>query len=240
MPNKPQHNGENRAKTPRRLGILKSASTRLDPIRFAHKLGFNPDPRQTELLCCNSTSVILNCSRQWGKSTICSLKALHVLMAEKDALAVVVSPSDRQSREFVRKTATFVRKLGFKVRGDGDNDVSLLLPNGSRLIGLPGKESTIRGFSSVSMLLIDEAAQVTDELYKAIRPMRVVSNGGIWMMSTPFGRRGFFWETWSAGGPEWTRIKVPATECPRISSEVLAKEKAALGDRQYRQNICAS
>ena len=55
------------------------------------------------------------------------------------------------------------------------------------------------------------------------------------MMSTPFGRRGFFWETWSAGGPEWTRIKVPATDCPRIAPEVLAKEKAALGDRQYRQ-----
>jgi len=51
-------------------------------------------------------------------------------------------------------------------------------------------------------------------------------------MSTPFGRRGF---TWSAGDPEWTRIKVPANECPRISPEVLAKEKAALGDRQYRQ-----
>ena len=75
MPNKPQHNGENRAKTPRTLGILKSASTRLDPIRFAHTLGFSPDPRQTELLCCNSTSVILNCSRQWGKSTVMAIKA---------------------------------------------------------------------------------------------------------------------------------------------------------------------
>ena len=235
MPNNPHRKNHDQAIAPAALGILKSATTALDPIRFARRLGFSPDPRQTELLCCNSTSVILNCSRQWGKSTICSLKALHVLMAEKEALAVVVSPSDRQSREFVRKTATFVRKLGFKVRGDGDNDVSLLLPNGSRLIGLPGKESTIRGFSSVSMLLIDEAAQVTDELYKAIRPMRVVSNGGIWMMSTPFGRRGFFWETWSAGGSEWTRIKVPATDCPRIAPEVLAKEKAALGDRQYRQ-----
>lgn len=206
-------------------------------VRFARKLGFKPDPHQTKLLLCDSTSVILNCSRQWGKSTICALKALHTLITEEEALAVVVSPSDRQSREFVRKTEHFVRKLGFKVRGDGDNDVSLMLPNGSRLIGLPGKESTIRGFSSVSMLLIDEAAQVSDELYKAIRPMRVISNGGIWMMSTPHGRRGFFWETWSSGGPEWTRISVPATECPRISPEVLAKEKAALGERQFRQEF---
>ena len=154
------------------LELAREAAMGFNAVRFALKLGFKPDPHQTKLLLCDSTSVILNCSRQWGKSTICALKALHTLVTEEEALAVVVSPSDRQSREFVRKTEQFVRKLGFKVRGDGDNDVSLMLPNGSRLVGLPGKESTIRGFSSVSMLLIDEAAQVSDELYKASRSMR--------------------------------------------------------------------
>ena len=102
-----------------------------------------------------------------------------VLMAEKDALAVVVSPSDRQSREFVRKTATCVRKLGFKVRGDGDNDVSLLLPNGSRLIGLPDNEDTVRGFSGATLLIVDEAARVSEEMYEAIRPMLAVSQGAL-------------------------------------------------------------
>jgi hypothetical protein len=36
------------------------------------------------------------------------------------------------------------------VRGDGDNGISLLLPNGSRIVGLPGTEATVRGFSAVS------------------------------------------------------------------------------------------
>ena len=62
-------------------------------------------------------------------------------------------------------------------RGTGDNEISLALPNGSRIVGLPGTEATVRGFSAVSLLLVDEASRVSDELYQAIRPMLAVSEG---------------------------------------------------------------
>jgi hypothetical protein len=42
--------------------------------------------------------------------------------------------------------------------------MSLLLPNRSRIVGLPGNEVTVRGFSAVSLMLIDEAARVSDEM----------------------------------------------------------------------------
>jgi hypothetical protein len=45
-------------------------------------------------------------------------------------------------------------------------------------------------------------------------------------MSTPFGKRGHFWETWEAGA--FNRVKVPATEVPRISPEFLAEEKRSM------------
>jgi hypothetical protein len=45
-----------------------------------------------------------------------------------------------------------VSMLKIEPRGDGDNDISLLFPNGSRIVGLPGIEGTVRGFSAVSML----------------------------------------------------------------------------------------
>ena len=91
---------------------------------------------------------------------------------------LVASPSERQSAEFVRKAAEMVRKLGIRPRGDGDNAISLLLPNGSRIVGLPGMEETVRGFSAVSLLLIDEAARVEDAMYKALRPMLAVGRRG--------------------------------------------------------------
>jgi hypothetical protein len=122
-----------------------------------------------------------------------------------------------------------------KTKGDGDNEISLAFPNGSRIIGLPGTEATIRGFSAVALLLVDEAARVSDELYMAIRPMLAVSDGALWLMSTPFGKRGFFYEAWERGGSEWERIRVPAPECSRIPRKFLDEERATMGDRWFRQ-----
>ena len=64
-------------------------------------------------------------------------------------------------------------------KGDGDNEISIAFPNGSRIVGLPGNEATARGFSAVSLLVVDEAARVDDDLYRAIRPMVAVSSGDL-------------------------------------------------------------
>jgi hypothetical protein len=122
-----------------------------------------------------------------------------------------------------------------RVKGDGANEISLALPNGSRIIGLPGNEATIRGFSAVSLLLVDEAADVSDDLYMAIRPMLAVSDGALWLMSTPLGKRGFFYDAWMRTGADWQRFRVPATECSRISPRFLEEERATMGDRRFRQ-----
>ena len=147
----------------------------------------------------------------------------------------MVSPSARQSGEFVRKAAEFARRLGVRTKGDGDNELSLLFPNGARIVGLPGSEATVRGFSAVSLLLVDEASRVSDDLYKALRPMLAVSDGTLWLMSTPFGKRGFFYEAWAKGGRDWMRVRVPANECPRIPKAFLKEERETMGDRWFRQ-----
>ena len=69
-------------------------------------------------------------------------------------------------------------------------------------------------------MLIDEAARVSDELYRSVRPFLAVADGDLWLMSTPFGKRGFFYEEWENGGPRWTRFKITAPECPRITGGV--------------------
>ena len=108
---------------------------------------------------------------------------------EAGSLTLVVSPSARQSGEFVRKAGAFAGKLGIRTKGDGDNQISLAFPNGSRIVGLPGTEATIRGFSAVALLLVDEAARVSDDLYTAIRPMLAVS-GGFSTVSSAIGKHG--------------------------------------------------
>ena len=43
-------------------------------------------------------------------------------------------------------------------------------------------------------------------------------------MSTPFGKRGHFYQEWSEG-EEWERIQIKADDCPRISKEFLESER---------------
>ncbi|MGB7720788.1 MAG: terminase family protein [Bryobacteraceae bacterium] len=198
-------------------------------------LGFQPDTLQASVLDTLAKRGVLNCSRQWGKSTVTAAKAVHHAFHRPASLILVVSPSSRQSGEFLRKAAAFARKLGIRPKGDGDNLISLAFPNGSRIVGLPATEATNRGFSCVSLLLIDEAARVSDHLYMSLRPMIAVSAGSLWLMSTPFGKRGFFYETWANGGPEWERIRAPATDCPRIPPAFLEEERATMGERCFRQ-----
>ena len=199
------------------------------------KLGFAPDEGQARVLSTASKRGLLNCTRQWGKSTITAAKAVHQAWTEAGSLTLVVSPGARQSGEFVRKAAEFARRLGVAPKGDGDNAISIEFSNKARIVGLPGNEATARGFSAVSLLLVDEAARVDDNLYKAIRPMLAVSGGSLWLMSTPDGKRGFFWEAWEHGGPEWERIQVSATECPRITGEFLEEEMRNMGEQWFRQ-----
>src|SRR5262245_31828225 len=111
------------------------------------KLGFEPDAAQSRVLRTESRRVILNCTRQWGKSTVTAAKAVHHAYTRPGSLTIVVSPTARQSAEFVRKAEEFVRRLQIRPKGDGDNEISLVLPNGSRIVGLPGSDDTVRGFS---------------------------------------------------------------------------------------------
>ncbi len=219
---------------------FKTAIHTQDPVAFAtHRLGIQPDPQQAAFLASTANHGILNCTRQWGKSTMAAIKAVHRAYTRPDSLVVVASPSERQSAEFVRKASSMVHRLGLKVKTDGTGDPSILLPNGSRLVGLPGNEETIRGLSAVSLLLIDEASRLEDRVYLALRPMLAVSGGDLWLMSTPCGRRGFFYEAWELGGETWERHRVPATECPRISPEFLEHERSQMSPMWFRQEFMA-
>jgi len=132
------------------------------------------------------------------------------------------------------KIAGFYRDLGRPVQPQGERKLSLELENGSKILTLPGSEKTIRGFSGAALLIVDEASRVADELYFAVRPMLAVSGGALMMLTTPYGKRGIFYEEWTSGHG-WDRYEVPASECPRISEEFLEEERQTLPSWVFRQ-----
>ena len=211
-------------------------ATALDPVVLADAAGLEPDRWQMDLLRSNAPRVSLNCSRQSGKSTMAALLAVHLANYESDALVLLLSPSLRQSQELYKKTAEIRESLKQPVATEAESALRIELANGSRIISLPGKEHSIRGYSGVKLLVIDEAARVPDELYFAVRPMLAVSGGRLITLSTPFGTRGWWYEAWKSN-ESWERYRVPASDCPRISKEFLEEERRVMGEWWFNQEF---
>jgi len=206
----------------------------LDPVALAEEVGLPPDPWQERLLRSAASRVLLNCSRQAGKSTTAATLAVHTAVYQPESLVLLLSPSLRQSQELFKKSLSCFKRSLAPVAVTTESALRLELDNGSRIVSLPGQQDTIRGFSGVRLLVVDEAARVANELYLAVRPMLAVSGGRLMALSTPFGTRGWWYDAWRSE-ERWERYEVPAQLCPRISPEFLEEERRAMGAFWFAQ-----
>jgi hypothetical protein len=216
--------------------------TRNDPrpaIGLMRKLRMEPDHWQAEVLEEDYHHLLLNFCRQAGKSTAVAMLGLGQALFHPGALVLLVSRSMRQASELFRIVKDFHWRLGEPFL-ERKNASELRLENRSRVVCLPCSESTIRGYSNVSLVVIDEAARVPDDLYLAVRPMIAVSGGRLIALSTPRGKRGFFYNAWTKGGADWKRIEVPASQVSRLRPEHLEKDRRSMSDAEYRQEYCCS
>jgi len=216
------------------MNLARDLRRALTPASIMIEAGFTPDTWQADLMVSEHPRHLLCCSRQSGKSTTTAALAVQTMIFDP-GLVLAVAPSERQSKELFLKAKDIYLKLENVPSIIQESTKSMELDNGSRLIALPGTEQNIRGFSAPKLVLLDEASRVEDALITAVLPMLAVSQGVLVALTTPYGRRGWFYEAWEHGGPEWQRIMVKADACDRIPAEFLKEQENILGPWQYRQ-----
>src|SRR6516165_767252 len=167
----------------------------LDPSLLLKARGIDADPWQRDFLLCKDRQVLLNCCRQSGKSTVVSVLALHTALYTPGSVSVILSPSQRQSSEVFHKVMEAYKAAGRPLKAVYETQLSLTLSNGSRVLCLPAKDETVRGYSP-NLLILDEAARIPDDIYRAMSPSRAVSIGRVIALSTPLGPRGWFYNEW--------------------------------------------
>jgi len=208
-------------------------SLALDPsLLFERAIG-PPDAWQRDALRSAAPRMLWNASRQSGKSSVAACLAVHAAAFTPKTLVILCSPGLRQSAELLRKCLDVTRALGLPEPPAADSALRLELGNGSRLIALPGTESTIRGYSAPALVVVDEASRVPDDVYRATTPMLAVSGGRLVALSTPWGARGWWHAAWTSDEP-WERYEVPATACPRIGADFLEQERRSMGSLAFR------
>jgi phage terminase large subunit-like protein len=186
----------------------------LDPSLVAHDAGITPDPWQADLMRSEAHRVLLLCARQTGKTTTTSFVALHTAIYRKPgALVLIVSPSQRQSGEIFRTVMMHHSRLKGAPELRAESALRAELANGSRILALPGTERTIRGYAAADLIVVDEAARCEDDLLQAVRPMLATSKGRLIALTTPAGKRGWFYEAWIGEG-NWHRVKGAGERVP--------------------------
>ena len=99
----------------------------LDPVVFSRQAGITPDPWQARVLRSKAPRLLLNCSRQSGKSTTVGSLALHTAFYQAPALILLLSPGQRQSGELFRKVTDCYKRLGRPVPAESESALRLEL-----------------------------------------------------------------------------------------------------------------
>src|SRR5712692_379142 len=118
--------------------------------QLMRNLGLEPDPWQSDVLEGSYQRLLLNCCRQAGKSTAVAMLGLAEAVWRPGSKILLLSRSHRQSTELFRIVTGFYRRLGSPML-ERQTAEELVLSNFSRVVCLPCKEETIRGYSNVSL-----------------------------------------------------------------------------------------
>lgn len=214
------------ARTPRRTALT-----------LAGDLGIILDPWQRDALTSDRHHLILCVTRQGGKGLVASLLALANLINAAGSKTLVVSKTEDQAKRLLSRVKAGYLSLPNVPRIVTNRADEMGLVTGSRVIAVPGSEQTIRGIDAVDLLVIDEAALVPDDLYAAVRPMLATTDGRQVVLSTPRGKRGWYFRAWASDSPEWHRVRVTADQIPRIKPSFLERELREMGkwlfDQEY-------
>lgn len=202
---------------------MKNLAGVLSPVHYLKSLGWKPFDWQVEALY-PCPQLLLNCCRQAGKSTVVAAKAIHRTKYYPNSLVLIITPSERQSKEVMKKIEAFMEYDNSLPQMIINNTLEKEFINKSRIIALPGSEKTVRGYSDPNIIILDESSRISEELFEAITPMMAGEVTELIQMSTPYGKRGFFYEAYEHD-PNWKKIEV-------VGQDILGDWK---GEKEYQE-----
>jgi len=223
-----------------RLGRARAAVT-LDPAAAMTVAGYAPDGWQVELIrsAASRRQTVVCTSRQSGKTTSVAALIAAELVRRAGTRVLCLAPSQRQSSLILERVGEFLAPYG--ETSDRDSRSEIQLSTGSVVYAVPASSSTIRGYHSIDLLVLDEAAWIPEPAYAAVRPMTATTGGRIVATSTPGGQRGWYWQAWEAGeSGGWYTLSVPCTRVRRLSPEFLRDEAATVPPSVFRSEYLCS
>ena len=171
--------------------------------------------------------LVLNFSRQSGKTTLCEILLIETLVKKKCTCAYI-SPDYGQGKRVFREIVNLLSQTQL-IKKKNSSDLTLELINGSYLQFFSGKNPTaIRGNTISGLLVLDEAAYLPEETsdgqnfyHMVVKPITKAKKPKIIFISTPNGKFGLFYQKYLEGLNSDT---VKTVECNIYTDSTISKE----------------
>ena len=198
-------------------------------------LGFTAEPKQAGVLNHHAQRLILCCARQWGKSTIVAIKALHFALNNPNSEILVLSDSEDHAAILVGKIVAYAAVLKLPRRSAHGKRYSIELPNKARIFAVAHNQSSGVGYTA-DIVIVDESALVDDEVLAYVSRVLTRTGGRLWLLGTPRGQTGLFYQIWHDNNPAWHRVKATIDDAP-YASAAFSAEQQRLFANSFRQDF---
>ncbi|HEX4188487.1 MAG TPA: tyrosine-type recombinase/integrase [Solirubrobacteraceae bacterium] len=214
---------------------------RADLATFARAIEQPLTDWQAESLALERRTTALVAPRQSGKSRSLSVLALWWAYARREQRVLVISAGEDASRRLLAQAAEVATRSPLLVGSVVDENSGLLaLSNGSEIRSVPASERAVRGWT-VDLLLVDEAAQVDDDLLlgAALPTTAARPDARIVLAGSPGAPEGAFYDFARRGdedGAEYVAThRWALTDATWIEPEVVASAEQSLAPAAFRR-----
>ncbi|MBB5075832.1 terminase large subunit domain-containing protein [Nonomuraea endophytica] len=211
---------------------------------FAERLIGEPLwPHQAQVALSPARTRVMCCGRQAGKSRTLAVIALHGAFTQAGYRVLVLSAGEDAAKDLMAEISGLASSPLLAGSVVDDNASRVTLTNGSTIRCVPASEKQVRG-KSVDLLILDEAAQIPDELWRAARYSIIARpESRVVLASTPFGGRDrFFAQLYHLGtnGAEgYASFHWPSTVSPLVDAALLEDWRRQDPEWVFRQEVLA-
>jgi hypothetical protein len=198
------------------------------------------DEWQQDVINETEKHIAIRTGRQVGKTTAISVKAAEFAIKNPDKTVLVIASVERQAQNLFEKIMDYVYdnyRHRLKMGKDKPTKHKVTFTNGSVIhcvpTGLDGHG--IRGYT-VDLLIADEAAFIQEPVWAAVTPMLAVTKGQIVLLSTPFGKAGFFYERFKEDYEDtWKTVHLTSLECSRVDKKHIEEQRKSMSELEFAQ-----
>lgn len=149
---------------------------------------------------------VIKSKRQIGKSCLAAILLIEYAVKYK-CISVVVEPTQAQSRRLFKQITDMMAKTGL-VKSANSQLLTIEFTTGSEILFKSAEQKdALRGFTVSGLLVIDEAAFISKDIFEVLYPCCDANNAPILVISTPLFCSGEFYSLYMRGVSGEERIK---------------------------------